>query len=83
MDKTWTNLHDNIHNPYAKSAKSVLIVGNHDVFQRFFYPEGYIAPKGYYHREVAVVGVVVVGVGVGVVAFMYQPITQQLITGSS
>ena len=45
-----------------------------------FYPEGYIAPKGYYHREVVVAVVVVVVVGVvvvvvGVVAFMYQPKT--------
>ena len=53
-----------------------------------FYPEGYIAPKGYYHREVviAVVVVVVVVVAVvvvGVVAFMYQPKTKKLFTGSS
>ena len=33
-----------------------------------FYPEGYIAPKGYYHREVVVAGVAVAGVAVAGVA---------------
>ena len=37
-------------------------------YHRFchFYPEGYIAPKGYYHREVVIAVAGVAGIGASV-----------------